>query len=309
MNRIALRLYPYRDGGQRNSLNRLGSCGLIRGLLAAALLAAPTFASAAPTVATNLPPVFVAAFSDESGGRVGEGMAEAVRDLLLASLGARPGMRLVDRDDLERVLSELTLTLSGLTDPARGVQVGRLLGARRLVTGSILPGEEGIALVAHVLDVDTGVVQASCKAEGPASEVPERAAELADQIAAALKLPFDPGTAVRLERAPLASLHYLRGLGSFHAGDYDRAIMEFAVSDELGVDNPALHAWSGCAYEALEEPEHAVIDFRRYLELASDGPEAAEIRLRLTRCEARLKESPADGAARSADDTAEGSAP
>ncbi|NLF38521.1 hypothetical protein GX586_03700 [bacterium] len=284
-------------------------CRLIRGLLTAALVCAAHSAPAAPPAVTNAPPVFIAAFSDETGGRVGEGMAEAVRDLLLASLATRPGMRLVDRDDLERVLSELTLTLSGLTDPARGVQVGRLLGAQRLVTGSILPGEEGVALVAHVLDVETGVVQTSCKAEGPASEVPERASELADRIAEALKLPFDPGTAVRLERAPLASLHYLRGLGSFHAGDYDRAIMEFAVSDELGVDNPALHAWSGRAYEALEEPEHAVVDFRRYLELAPDGPETEEIRQRLARCEARLKERPAADAARAAGDTEEGSVP
>jgi len=279
-------------------------------LLAAAMVCAAHTAPVAPHAPTNAPPpLFVAAFSDETGGRAGEGMAEAVRDLLLASLAARPGIRLVDRDDLDRVLSELTLTLAGLTDPTRGVQVGRLLGARRLVTGSLLPGEGGIALVAHVLDVETGVVQASCKAEGPEGEVPERTSELADRIAAALKLPFDPGAAAALDRAPLASLHYLRGLGSYHAGNYDLAIMEFAVSDELKVDNPALHAWSGRAYEALDEPEHAVVEYRCYLDRAPGGPEAGEVRQRLARCDARLKERPSETAVPAKPVVAEGAAP
>ncbi len=297
-----LRLAP-RGGSLRRR------CGLIRGLLAAALVCAAHTAPAAPPAATNPPPVFIAAFSDETGGRAGDGVAAAVRDLLLASLGDQRAVRLVDRDDLDRVLTELKLTLAGLTDPARGVQVGRLLGAERLVTGSLLQGEQGLLVVAHILDVRTAVVQASCKAEGTAAELPELTTRLAQQLAAALHLPFDPGPAAALERAPLASLHYLRGLGSFHAGNYDLAIMEFAISDELKAESPALHYWSGRAYEALDEPEHAVVEYRRYLERAPDGPEAEEIRQRLARCEARLKERPPENPGRDDRASAERSAP
>ena len=70
----------------------------------------------------------------------------------------------------------------------------------------------------------------------PAAELPELTTHMSQQLAAALHLPFDPGTAVALERAQLASIHYLRGLGSFHAAKYDLAIMEFAVSEELKIE-------------------------------------------------------------------------
>jgi tetratricopeptide (TPR) repeat protein len=241
-------------------------------------------ASAAEPV--TAPPLFVAPFNDDTGGRIGAGVADAIRDLLQVSLAANETLRLVDRDDLDRVLGELQITLAGASDPAHGVRAGRLLGAERLLCGKLMPDGKGLLAVVQLIDVRTAVVQKSLKVSGAVAELPELTTRLAREIATALDLPPDAGAAPRLERDALAAAHYLRGLNNFHAGHFDHAILELAISDELNLGNPALHYWSGRAYEELKAPAHAVVEFQRFIARAPRDADTTDARARLAACTA-----------------------
>jgi len=103
----------------------------------------------------------VVAFQDRTEAR---GTAQKVTELLTAELGSSPELLLVERDDLERILKELELSLSGAVPASDAVQIGRLTGARLLITGSVIDLEQDRYLVAKVISTETSrVVGATAK--------------------------------------------------------------------------------------------------------------------------------------------------
>lgn len=110
----------------------------------------------------SLYPTAIFAFQ-ERGADV-KGLGPQVADLLFASLVVEPSMYLVDREDMEKVLQEQELSVSGVVNPAEANQVGQLTGAKLLVTGSVVQAGDKLVLVAKVIGTETSrVVGASAK--------------------------------------------------------------------------------------------------------------------------------------------------
>ncbi|AWM37836.1 serine/threonine-protein kinase [Gemmata obscuriglobus] len=91
---------------------------------------------------------------DERGGAA-SGLGGAVSDLLFAKLVAKPGFHLVDRTDLKKTLEEQRLSLSGAVSPTEAVRVGQLIGARLIVTGSVVRADGRLHLVAKIIGTET----------------------------------------------------------------------------------------------------------------------------------------------------------
>ena len=90
----------------------------------------------------------------ERGSTV-KGYGEKVSDLLFASLAGHPDLWLVDRVDIEKVLSEQELSLSGMVNPAQAVRIGALTGAKVLITGSVIEVDKEIFLIAKIIATET----------------------------------------------------------------------------------------------------------------------------------------------------------
>jgi len=76
---------------------------------------------------------------DASGAVPGEKwrrIGKALTALMIDDLQGVPGLRLLERLKVERLVDELNLASSGLTDPNRSARVGRLLRAERVLVGS-----------------------------------------------------------------------------------------------------------------------------------------------------------------------------
>ncbi len=196
-------------------------------------------------------------------GGANEEMAAALRDLLTADLSAFPGVRLVERERLDEALREQALSAVGLTEADRRMRVGRLVGARLLLSGAMTPVDGRIRIDAHLIEVGTGRVIASRRAEAASEDWLEAEKGLARGLADALKLPVTEVQSRAIDRKPRLNLHFMRGLGCYHAGKYDRAIAEFMHA--LRGDSRYVEAryWMAMSYEALGEPEHARIEFDR----------------------------------------------
>lgn len=107
-------------------------------------------------------PVAVLPFS-ERGKEVAE-QGQQVTDLMFANLVINPELFLVDREDLETVLREQELSLSGAVKSDEAVQVGQLTGAKVLVTGSVLQVGTSRYVIAKIIGTETSrVVGASVK--------------------------------------------------------------------------------------------------------------------------------------------------
>lgn len=90
----------------------------------------------------------------ERGSTV-KGYGEKVSDLLFASLAEHPDLWLVDRVDIEKVLSEQELSASGMVNPAQAVRIGFLTGAKVLITGSVLEVDKDILLLVKIIGTET----------------------------------------------------------------------------------------------------------------------------------------------------------
>jgi curli biogenesis system outer membrane secretion channel CsgG len=65
------------------------------------------------------------------------GGAEAAQDVFVTELVKSGKFRVVEREQLEALMREKNLTLSGDVDPSTAVKVGKLLGVNYLLTGAV----------------------------------------------------------------------------------------------------------------------------------------------------------------------------
>jgi curli biogenesis system outer membrane secretion channel CsgG len=107
------------------------------------LLCATLAMAAAPAVAG--PVLAVLKFQDETGALPLQGGAGRVlTNMLTTELAARPVFTVVERQKLRAVLEEQDLAESGRMSAGEGAQIGKLLGADYLVSGTVTAFEEEI---------------------------------------------------------------------------------------------------------------------------------------------------------------------
>jgi len=91
-------------------------------------------------------------------------MGGQVADLMFAKLVVDPSLFLVDREELDKTLSEAELNLSGIVNPNEAIAIGRLTGAKLIVTGSVFQIDNTIYVVAKIIGTETSrVIGASVK--------------------------------------------------------------------------------------------------------------------------------------------------
>ena len=107
--------------------------------------------------------------SREEGSRGREGelsLGQKVSALLFAELAVNPSLVLVERDELEKATDELELSLSGIIDPAKANQIGRMIGARVLISGTVMKIDSNLYVIAKIIGTETSrVLGASAKGE------------------------------------------------------------------------------------------------------------------------------------------------
>ncbi len=138
-----------------------------------------TFALAADPAAA---PVTTAVFDVEAASPSLKDRATQFGALLLAGLSNQPGLALVERSQLDTTLGELSLGASGLVDSSSAAKVGRLTGARVLITAKAIGTTGEMTVVAKVIGTETGRVFAASKiVAGGDTEAAANA--LADELA------------------------------------------------------------------------------------------------------------------------------
>ncbi|MFN9976357.1 MAG: CsgG/HfaB family protein, partial [Phycisphaerae bacterium] len=100
---------------------------IMRRVLTLVLLATRVLSSAmADETAQSRPPLAVFPFEERGSGT--EGTGRKISDFLTATLATDPELVVVERAELNKLLEEQKLSVSGLVKPDEAVQVGRLTG-------------------------------------------------------------------------------------------------------------------------------------------------------------------------------------
>ena len=165
---------------------KLLSCSLLAFLLTMGSLA-PT-ARSAPA---SQPPLTVAIFDFESKSDAVWDLGPKVAALLNANLSADPQIITVERAELEKVLGEQELGLSGTVSPDTAAKVGHLTGAKVLVTGRVFKADKELVIVAKIIGTETSRVYGELVKGPAASSITDLSGDLAKKIAATVSAKGD----------------------------------------------------------------------------------------------------------------------
>ncbi len=151
---------------------------ILKSALIAALVLSLGQAMAADQILT------VAVLDFDSSDEPDRNLGPKVATLIDANLSAEPQIITVDRADLEKVLGEQELGLSGTVTPDSAAKVGQLTGAKVLVTGRVFTTGDQLILVAKTIGTETSRVYGEM-VSGPAdAPITDLSAALAKKIAA-----------------------------------------------------------------------------------------------------------------------------
>jgi hypothetical protein len=86
---------------------------------------------------------------------------KTIAELFSVELVNRRVFTILDRSKIKSIMDEQKLQLSGITDEKKLIEIGKLLGANKIITGSILKMGENYFITVKGIDVFSGSVEIS----------------------------------------------------------------------------------------------------------------------------------------------------
>lgn len=85
-------------------------------------------------------------------------LESGIANMLSTTLASSREIRVVERVQLDKILEEMQLGLTGLVDPSTAAQVGKIAGAQYVVIGSFINLGRALRIDAKVVNVETTVI-------------------------------------------------------------------------------------------------------------------------------------------------------
>lgn len=108
-------------------------------------------------------------------------ISKALAEMLTSELSNVDAITLVEREQLEKTLKEMALGQSGLINDTAGPQVGQMLGANYLITGSYFVKRSKITITEKLLEVSTGKIISTGTVEGKTNDMNDIVNKLLEQ--------------------------------------------------------------------------------------------------------------------------------
>jgi hypothetical protein len=173
-------------------------------LTAAALSLTPRLSAQAPAA-----PVVTAAVLDFQSSDERKNLGAQVATLLAAKLSGAENLVLVERAELDKILGEMELGLSGTVAPDSAAKIGHLTGAKVLITGRVFATDDkSTYIVAKIIGTETSRVYGEAVNFAAGGKLDEPVGQLADKILTATKDRGD--TLVAKVESPDAFIERLR---------------------------------------------------------------------------------------------------
>jgi TolB-like protein len=165
-------------------------------------------------------------------------LAYGLADLLMTDLSRSPQLQVVDRLRLDALLRELQLVDYGRVDTATGPRVGKLVGARHLVVGSMEQQPAArVAFEVRLANAATGEIRSAVSATSTLDDILAAEKELAFRIFDQLGVNLTPAERALVEQRPTqnlaALLAYSRGVRYEAEGRFDAARREYEAAVRL----------------------------------------------------------------------------
>ncbi len=149
-------------------------------------------------------PLTVAVLDFQAGDKLDRKGAE-VAVLLSARLSASPDILLVERQEIDKALSEQEIGLAGTVTPDTAAKVGQLVGARVIVTGRVFDAGDKVFLVAKIIGVETSRVYGETATIPDIKALDKGVEELAGKVQKVISSRGDTLVAPKSDRAAVVA--------------------------------------------------------------------------------------------------------
>jgi TolB-like protein/Tfp pilus assembly protein PilF len=170
--------------------------------------------------------------SNEELKPIGRGLTQ----LMITDLGKLSQLRLLEREQVQALVDEMSLSESGRVDPATGARSGRLLRASRVLQGSVQdnPARAELKVDATVVDAKDAKVVATGTGQDKLQELFALQKQILFRLVDQMGITLTPADRRALSERPTADLQaflaYSRGLESEDRGDWAAASSNFSAA-------------------------------------------------------------------------------
>jgi len=219
-------------------------------------------AAVAAMLLTAAPPLFagdeiltVAIFDFESKDDAVRDFGPKIATLVNANLSAEPQIITVERAELEKVLGEQELGLSGVVSQDTAAKVGRLTGAKVLVTGRVFKADKELVIVAKIISSETSRVFGELVKGSSSASITDLSEQLAKKISATISAKGGDLVAKTLTReAQIAAIKKALKPGALPSifinlpeRHFGQAVIDPAAETELGL------IFTECGFKLIDD--------------------------------------------------------
>lgn len=199
------------------------------------------------------PTVAVMYFGNGALGKAHEELAPlstGIADLLITELASNPRIRVVEREELQKLMDEQNLSTGDRVSKETAVKLGKILGAHHMIFGGYVTDLKGnMRLDSRAVNVETSEIEYVETVSDKTDNLMTMISRLADKMNKGMKLPDMP-KAVRetshetAKKVPLqVVMLYSRGVTAESAGNRSEAVQLYrAALDKFPEYEPARRA-------------------------------------------------------------------
>ncbi|MDP8214597.1 MAG: CsgG/HfaB family protein [Candidatus Euphemobacter frigidus] len=236
------------------------------------------------------PVILVLPFENSTGLLKYEPLEKGLRDLIMADLSQQEGITVVDRDKIKAITKELSLKFSGLIDRKHILRIGQVTGANLVLSGGFLLDQDKLIIDAHIYDIATTQLVTSERAQGEIVNIVAIEEELVGKLLKDIDMKSSAIKNREIDNHPSVTLHYIRGLGYYYVGRFNRAGKEFMEALQLNPDFHDARLFRARSYLGDKEYQHCLIELQKLMRLGETYPKQSEAQELSRECEKLLSE-------------------
>ena len=162
-----------------------------------------------------------------------EPIGKAVSAMLVTEFAIRDGLEVVERQQIQDLLQEQRLTLSGRVDESSGVEIEKLLGVQYVFHGSVVSIATQLRIDIRAVDVETSEIKSVMKSIDLTINLFEVVVGIADKFGEELDLP-PLSERPRIEPIPIgATIAFSRAVDYEDKGETENAIEQYEAVLEI----------------------------------------------------------------------------
>lgn len=212
--------------------------------------------------------VVIQPFYNSTGNNDFSDLGKGFSDILISAFSSNRNIAVLERNNLDHINKELSLSLNAETKNDNILKLGKLAKADYFIKGGYSYINHQLVVNAHLYDIKTTHLITSIQKQGQLKDI----AQIAESVSLSLYAGISDSllntkTELEIDPSPELNLHFMKALGYYYSGLYEHAVSEFLLVQFLNPAHVESNFWIIKSYVENNEIEHAMIEIDKFLNL------------------------------------------